>query len=129
MQAHYLQFFSIEQKFEMTSQRGLLGSKANVKCDYCGREGRRDKISEHILKDHPGRDIKVTILAPKNTKTIETFFQSTKKDEATREVEVETLQEEAEEIANVEVTQTEERKRSHGHEREESEPSVLLIFE
>ena len=51
MQAHYLQFFSIEQKFEMTSQRGLLGSKANVKCDYCGREGRRDKISEHTLKD------------------------------------------------------------------------------
>ena len=32
------------QKVEMTSQRGLTGSKANVKCDYCGREGRRDKI-------------------------------------------------------------------------------------
>ena len=47
MQAHYLQFFSIEQKFEITSQRGLLGSKANVK----GKRGKRGKTG--ILS--PGR--------------------------------------------------------------------------
>ena len=42
-----------------------------MKCDYCGKVGRRDKITSHIQKYHPAKDFVVTTPTPKDLKSID----------------------------------------------------------
>ena len=66
----------------MTSRgksRGWNWSKQPVKCELCGREGRRDNIEGHIDRDHPGKGIKVIVIKPKDVPDISHAFKKLSK--------------------------------------------------
>ena len=102
-----------------STQRGLLGSKAQVKCDYCGKTGRKDNVEEHIWKDNLNRNVKVTYIRSQDLKDITTFFKgglnntSLNEDDSTHE----TLEESTENIDGENTS----RKRDH-NEKYEDEP-------
>ena len=61
-----------------SGSRGWNWSKQAVRCDHCGKEGRRDNIESHIQKDHPNKEIKVSVIKPKDAGDISLFFQKKK---------------------------------------------------
>ena len=56
-------------------QKGWNWSKQLVRCDKCGREGRRNNVEAHIKSEHTGSAVKVTIITPKDVIDIKSAFK------------------------------------------------------